>query len=35
VRLPVYQELADITINANRNSIRAVIEDIQNKLNAL
>jgi len=35
VRLPVYQELADITINANRNSIRAVIEDIQNKLKAL
>jgi shikimate kinase len=35
VRLPVYQELADITINANRNSIRTVIEDIQNKLKAL
>ena len=34
-RLPIYQDLADITINANRNNIKTVINDITQQVDAL
>ncbi len=35
IRLPIYKDLADITINANRNNIKTVINDITTQVDAL